>query len=133
MGLFLDLKATLYFWKYQNALLPAFKHQELTTAKLKVLKRPNLLVYDSMTNSSYLTNSFFKKIVPLWNNFPPELKTKNGLMILSKLGSKTFSKTSLNIKLTHQNLTRNVGRTTCFFDFILNYSSLIQCKLLYIF
>ena len=30
----------------------------------------------SMTNSSYLSNSFFKKIVPVWNNFPPELKTK---------------------------------------------------------
>ena len=108
-----------------------FKHQEITTAKLKVLKRSNFLIYDSMTNSNYLTNSFFKKIVPFWNNFPPELKTKNGLMILSKLNSKTFSKTSLNNKLTHQNLTRNVGRTTGFFDFILNYNSLFQCKLLY--
>ena len=65
VGLFLDMKAALYFWKYQNDILPAFKHQEITTAKLKVLKRSNLLVYDSMTNSSYLTNSFFKKTVPL--------------------------------------------------------------------
>ena len=61
VGLFLDLKAALYFWKYQNDFLPALKQQEITTAKLKVLKRSNLSVYDSMTNSSYLTNSFFKK------------------------------------------------------------------------
>ena len=54
-------------------------------------------------------------------------------MILSKLDSKTFSKTSLNIKLIQQNLTRNVGRTTGLFDFILDYRSLFQCKLLYIF
>ena len=26
VGLFLDFKAVLYFWKYQNDLLPAFKH-----------------------------------------------------------------------------------------------------------
>ena len=52
---------SFFFWKYQIDLLPAFKHQEITTAKLKILKRSNLLVYDSMTNSSYLTNGFFKK------------------------------------------------------------------------
>ena len=68
VGLFLDLKAVLYFWKYQNGLLPAFKHQEITTAKLKVLKRSILLVCNSMTNSSYWTKSFFKII---GNNYPP--------------------------------------------------------------
>ena len=36
VGLFLDLKAALHFWKYQNDLLPAFKHQEITTANFKV-------------------------------------------------------------------------------------------------
>ena len=34
VGLFLDLQAVLYFWKYPNDLLPAFKHQEITTAKV---------------------------------------------------------------------------------------------------
>ena len=29
-----------------------------------------------MTKSSYLSNSFFKKIDPLWNNLPSELKTE---------------------------------------------------------
>ena len=75
-GSLLDLKAVLYFWKYQIDLLPAFKHQQITTAKLEILKRSNLLFYDSMTNSNYLTDSFFKKVVPLWKNLPPELKTK---------------------------------------------------------
>ena len=90
VGFFLDLKAVLHFWKYQNDLIPAFKHQELTTAKLKILKRSNLLVYDSMTNSSYLTNSFFKKIVPLWNNLPPELKTRKWTYDTIKTNFKLF-------------------------------------------
>ena len=38
VGLFLDLKAVLFFWKCQNDLLPAFKHHEITTAKLKFSK-----------------------------------------------------------------------------------------------
>ena len=44
VGLFLDLKAVLYFWKYQNDFLTAFKHQEIRTAKLKIVKKSNLLV-----------------------------------------------------------------------------------------
>ena len=38
VGLFLDLKAVLYSWKYQNDLLAAFKHQEITTSQLRILK-----------------------------------------------------------------------------------------------
>ena len=37
VGLFLDLKA-VHFWKHQNDLLPAFKHQEITTAKVRYSK-----------------------------------------------------------------------------------------------
>ena len=62
------LEISKYFLLY-------FQHQVMTTAKLKVLDRSNCLVYDSMTNSSYLSNSFFKNIVPPWNNLPSELKT----------------------------------------------------------
>ena len=65
VGFFLDLKAALFFWKYQNNLLPAFQLQVMTTAKVKVLKRSNRLVDDSMSTSSYLTNSFSKKCSPV--------------------------------------------------------------------
>ena len=84
----------------------------MTTGKLKVLKRSNRLVYDSMTDSSYLSNNFFKQIVPLWNNFPSGFKTKNWTYDTIKVKFKDFFRDKLNIKLTHQNSTRNLGRTT---------------------
>ena len=58
---YLDLKAVLYLWNYKNDLSLVFQHQIITTVKPKVLKRSNRFVYDSMANSSYLSNSFFKQ------------------------------------------------------------------------
>ena len=97
----------------------------MLTAKLKVLKRSNRLFYDSMNNSSYLSNSF-KKIVPLWNNLPAELKTKKWTYDTIKTKFKDFFQDEFKHQIDTLDFCQ-VGRTT---GFLFSLISLISCLII---
>ena len=67
----LDLKAVTYFWKYQNNLLPAFKSSnKITTALIKTQSRTKEISCGCQAKSAFMKNSFFMRIIPLWNSLP---------------------------------------------------------------
>ena len=67
----LDLKAVTYFWKYQNNTLPAFKSSnKITTALIKTQSRTKEISCNCPAKSAFMKNSFFMRIIPLWNSLP---------------------------------------------------------------
>ena len=63
--LFLNLKALVYFWKWKNGFLPAFKEQNsIITGNYRTHKRTSTLIYNSHTNGSIMEASFFQKNSP---------------------------------------------------------------------
>ena len=105
--LFLNLKAVVYFWKWKNGFLPAFKEQNsIITGNYRIHKRTHTLIYNSHTNGSIMEASFFKRIVPLWNILPKKLlKTKYSINTI-----KTKLKEFFDKQIEHEIERQHYGR-----------------------
>ena len=57
----------LYFWKLKHGILPAFAEAKPTTTAIKSQERTNKLHLIFLRESEVIENSFYNKLVSLWN------------------------------------------------------------------
>ena len=108
---FLKNKSLLYFWKWKNNLIPAFRDSQLETDKIRKQSRTETLYFNTFCRSDFLRNSFFKKTVTLWNTLP-KIYAKSAFSLLPKSKLKTSISQKWKPKSTFLNMEKNVGATT---------------------
>ena len=80
---FLNNKASIYFWKFKNNLIPAFLGEmKPSTAVLRKQNRTKSEYFNLIQRTEYIGKCFFKRAIALWNTLPESNKTKNMLMLL---------------------------------------------------
>ena len=74
---FLKLKSALFFWKFCHNMVPSLTNDNRpTTAVFREHKRTDQIYLDIKRNSIFIENSFFNKVIPIWNNLPKNLRTE---------------------------------------------------------
>ena len=75
--LLFDYKASTYFWKLLNNLVPNFNGlNKISTDKIKFHDRTDSLIFDAKTTTSFLQNCFVKRAVALRSNMPKSISKK---------------------------------------------------------
>ena len=91
MRYLLNYKSALYFWKFTHDMIPSLaKENRPSTAVLRKHKRTNQVYIDIKNNTQLIKNSFFNKVVPIWNTLPGNMKTKEHTYNTTKAKMKQF-------------------------------------------
>ena len=79
---FLNTKASIYFWKFKNNLIPAFLREiKPSSAVLRKQNKTNWEYFNLIQRTDSIGKCSFKRVIALWNTLNL-LKQKNMLMLL---------------------------------------------------
>ena len=80
---FLNIKASIYFWKFKNNLIPAFLGEmKPFTVVLRKQNRTKSEFFNLIQRTVFIGNCFFKRAIALWSTLPESNKAKKMLMLL---------------------------------------------------
>ena len=121
---FLDLKAVTYFWKYQNNPIPAFKSSnKIPTALIKTQSRTKEISCGCQAKSALMKNSFFMRIILLWNSLPLKLFKEKYSVETIKSKLKRYFIGEIAHKIEHPEYRKKFWRDYRFYC----YTNLLLC------
>ena len=74
---FLNIKESIYFWKFKNNLISAFLEMKPSTAVLRKQNRTKSEYFNLIQRTDFIGKCFFKRAIALWNTLPDCIKTAN--------------------------------------------------------
>ena len=73
----LNIKASIYYWKFENNLIPAFLGEmKPFTAVLRKQNRTKSEYFNLIQRTDFIGKCFFKRAIELWNTLLESIKTK---------------------------------------------------------
>ena len=81
----LNIKASIYYWKFENNLIPAFLGEmKPSTAVLRKQNRTKSEYFNLIQRTDFIGKCFFKRAIELWNTLLESIKTKKYAYVTAK-------------------------------------------------